>query len=882
MASSSQENSSGLLDQSIPLWKRELILRRRAISRTVTAGNMKLTCVDLASGPSALKQQQQGDFHLTGRSSITVGTNMRLVEHRNPLSEIDSGFNGVTDSKSMKYLATKMVDEKKCSRSATVNNMKVLNENNNRRTDTECQSDSSEELQYGPGIVNKLKSKYLSLTLRESQNRGVRPSLANIRRYASMENILDNDLGTTGKPQITAPHFVKRADAVGNNATKIEVISQHHQRYRAAGRASRKDSVKRARSVETLHRYDSKLLGGSSEDVNKNRPVSLLNNEIVIIENKMKMEATNQTENKVQPTKDTTLPRLHVSVPLEKELPPPDTVKQTLKIFECPSSRKVLKPVKTKPKNTVNINKTSASLVKSISNNYKPLTLKPSISPKPQASLVPPVSAHRKLAPTEESSSHPVDRITPIVSPTASRKAKSPSPPFSLRNFISSPEYVSLSTVESSPRLTNGEKNHVSLVEEDNFSSDSDDLDGIISSKKPIPKSAMENIRKDGLSLHFSFNGTNNSSSEKPKSYLPNGKSVTPPMQNNSSPETIRLHSSPMPPPPITSSLFAKSPETIRLHSPPAPPPPNTSSLSAKSPETIRLHSPPAPTPPNTSSSLSAKSHETIRLHSQPAPTPPITSAPVKSSEAPHFKQIGVIRPLITNKAPSLTEREIEKNLINLGKSTLELHSSPVNKVSEVSVSSVVKGSAQGLWDKKKPWNQQQNTVVFNFSTTKGPVPDYIENDGLILSSKREKPKGLVQPLKIKTRGLKPLGPPILEPLERDKSWDIALHVWRARYKFKTSKHWNGHSTTPPPPTNLSPKLSSVYSSPMASLVLTDSSQLTADAFKKLPDQIIQIDRSNALGFGQTDKRASERASERARKRLGGHTGERASERASA
>nr|CAD7196709.1 unnamed protein product [Timema douglasi] len=32
--------------------------------------------------------------------------------------------------------------------------------------------------------------------------------------------------------------------------------------------------------------------------------------------------------------------------------------------------------------------------------------------------------------------------------------------------------------------------------------------------------------------------------------------------------------------------------------------------------------------------------------------------------------------------------------------------------------------------------------------------------------------------------------------------------------------------------------LRSSYSSPMASLVLTDSSQLTADSFKKLPDQI--------------------------------------------
>ena len=48
-------------------------------------------------------------------------------------------------------------------------------------------SSSSEDLQYGPGIVNKLKNKYLSLTLRET-NRASRL----LRKANSLENLLDS------------------------------------------------------------------------------------------------------------------------------------------------------------------------------------------------------------------------------------------------------------------------------------------------------------------------------------------------------------------------------------------------------------------------------------------------------------------------------------------------------------------------------------------------------------------------------------------------------------------------------------------------------------------------------------------------------------------
>lgn len=71
---------------------------------------------------------------------------------------------------------------------------KIMSDGNNKllgngKAIDDCESDSSEELQYGPGIVNKLKSKYLNLTLREMNK--TRVSVQRFRRAASLEDLLD-------------------------------------------------------------------------------------------------------------------------------------------------------------------------------------------------------------------------------------------------------------------------------------------------------------------------------------------------------------------------------------------------------------------------------------------------------------------------------------------------------------------------------------------------------------------------------------------------------------------------------------------------------------------------------------------------------------------
>ncbi|XP_014355038.2 serine/arginine repetitive matrix protein 1 [Papilio machaon] len=81
-----------------------------------------------------------------------------------------------------------------------------------------------EELRYGPGIVKRLKSRYLSLALRDAPRR--RPSV--LRRAASLEHLLD-------EPPPPRPRPVSLA---------------------VPPTPPRRDSVKRARSVDALSRLD--------------------------------------------------------------------------------------------------------------------------------------------------------------------------------------------------------------------------------------------------------------------------------------------------------------------------------------------------------------------------------------------------------------------------------------------------------------------------------------------------------------------------------------------------------------------------------------------------------------------------------------------------
>lgn len=812
MATASSQESGGVTDQSIPQWKRELILRRRALARTLPAGSssVKLTCPSVvtavrhpelvAAGENVSGKQQrcissavasnngvldqtQADFHPRGRindssSASTVSAavveNMRLVEY-----QVEGGtdlvINGVgldvaVEQNSVKY-RSKMGEEKcvkvssasrtivdNCVVNMTKNRFVVSENNNCQRSNDDCESDSSEELQYGPGIVNRLKCKYMSMTLRENQNKGVRPSLSNLRRATSLENMLDND-SDAGKPQITNHRFTKRPDVY--NTSKPEHISEHQQRYRPTSR--RNDSLKRARSVETLLRYDSKshaatghstpsdpvcdrVVKSEFRDHNKNNTklLKVLGNEdIVIIENKMKHESTRKTvgEEKVpllQQKKRTS------SIAEETEFPPPDVVKQTLKIFEGTPSKKASRltrspGVSMKSAPYKHGGMSLAKVNNTVDEMKGALNTKPLISPKPVMSperRMPNTQSPRNLSPAPlplgvqhiTLSSPLSSRIlaldalcspppSPLVSPTGATRLKSPSPSETGRKetgIPTSPQVEDSIDGMHTP-LTNGKITAQDLVVEENssYSDDDDDVDGSSTSvvdgnTKSVPRSALDNIRKGGMSMEFKFG---NSQSTKAKSYLPGAKSYLPAGQTSVTPKIVTRNQT------VTSNHERRNFVTI----------PKSTSIS------------------------------------------PVT----KSADLPlnQMKQVGVIRPIVNNlhstsPPPSLTDLEIEKNYINRTKSIEQ----PTNKVvvslkpaSDVVVGKVsredIRGhtddsvksavdtvthksnsdaTRSGLWD-SKPWNQQQNTMVFNFSGRKGPVPSYIENDGLILTNRKNK-----------------------------------------------------------------------------------------------------------------------------------------------
>lgn len=205
-------------------------------------------------------------------------------------------------------------------------------------------SDSSEELKYGPGIVSKLKNRYLNLTLRETTCK-TRPSILHLRKATSLEHILDDyDI-----------HDEKHETIQNREEKKTERLFQRHNnhaantkntsnRYNNTRTASRSD-MKRARSVEIISNFDHDSLLTNVNDVECKQRESTFE-ETQIIEgsgdktcntaiDKQKSLQIEDNKNfsnnigmrlnrpkRVQPVMD------------EKEKPHPDIVKEKMKLFE--------------------------------------------------------------------------------------------------------------------------------------------------------------------------------------------------------------------------------------------------------------------------------------------------------------------------------------------------------------------------------------------------------------------------------------------------------------------------------------------------------------------------------------------------------------------
>lgn len=702
------------LDRSVPQWKKELLNRKRSAAKA--SGTLQITRksnnfiytlehvgkqrdVILTANEKAVDHSRQPDFHLQQRASLSVSQRLFVpaVDNMKLLNEV-----GVRDSAAKtRSRVVNNLSRTECIRENYVKHVIEMNEkkcfdkirfsfnkfsNNSSRvkirslsppsanaatatavvTDDDNTSDSSEELQYGPGIVNKLKTKYLSMTLRENQKKGVRPSLSNLRKANSLDNLLEDESVETNKPY--------QINTVLSCVNKFEYSSKE-----LGNRLNFSADLKRARSMEALN--DEK---GDSTSPVKGRPPPHVHvngthtpgDSVDCNVENVSLEAKPHEEKK----------RLSLE---DKELPPPDLVKETLKIFENCHQKAVSNGIsKTWNGTKFSSRRSDPGVLRTVqkADFKKPVCGKPVLYPKP-------IITH---------SDSKVLKFSP-------KKQPPPPPP---------------------PPPANSENN--SQVSNADKATD-------VQKKKPEErKLSIENCNK--------YIPPNDKCSSSPVSLLKIN------FELNKQPESVN-HS-------ITNGVCTNGDKSnLNAHSPavatPSTPEKVNSHATAKSPtNSVNLaESPPIKvtiTENHIDTNQILNDTENKQKHDI-----------LKPSETLPVRQIGIIRPLffsVNNVSQSnLTPQEIEKNYINAQKNldikekfncekekpnnvedqllpVIEEQSPTVEKSQS---NSVTKPST--LWF-DKPWNQQQNTMVFNFKDRK-EVPDYIENDGLLLTTNRDRAK---------------------------------------------------------------------------------------------------------------------------------------------
>ncbi|XP_065169563.1 uncharacterized protein bif isoform X1 [Atheta coriaria] len=309
----------------MPQWKRDLIMRRRAQAQaqaeTSPSVNKQLDRVCCCRGGGVVGGSSGGG----GGASVAVGCRPPLGHQPTIGSVIASGKSETRACSCCSPLTFGAVS----SSSPTTCCADTVD-----MVHLHTDSDSSEELAYGPGIVSKLKNRYLSLTLRETVIKR-RPSI--LRKATSLENLLDEDVYTNdsksgsghgdqdGEKQ-SARLYESRTNGTNGNVKNVPSSN----RYRGATRGS----MKRARSVEAISRiYSPKgdpptAPTQTQTQPSNNRPKSMheeLNGTFAI--NPIITPRMNK-------------PKRLTPVITEKEKPPADVVKQAKKIFETrPESR---------------------------------------------------------------------------------------------------------------------------------------------------------------------------------------------------------------------------------------------------------------------------------------------------------------------------------------------------------------------------------------------------------------------------------------------------------------------------------------------------------------------------------------------------------------
>jgi hypothetical protein len=242
-------------------------------------------------------------------------------------------------------------------RNKMVAKQEIVNETQVQPT-TECEEENGDSFKYGPGFVSKLRYRYLSLTLRQTSVAKQRPSLAQLRRSTSLNNLLDEETDEHEQDTVHGEEEDEHTDAKANEVNAINgksnnKVAQENQKnhirngiekpltesfpppsdghHIRTGRSADKSlNLKRARSVEAILRYDHSAW---ERDIKKDH-----------IESVSAKKACDVTiEDKIQNARERTTippPKRLASLIDDDERPPPGICKQTMRIFEASANRK--------------------------------------------------------------------------------------------------------------------------------------------------------------------------------------------------------------------------------------------------------------------------------------------------------------------------------------------------------------------------------------------------------------------------------------------------------------------------------------------------------------------------------------------------------------
>ena len=242
-------NDSDLSLENYPAWKKELILRKRASTRaegTVATSQLLPAnqCSQQGSYPERssvrghAKLQLAEDCSVSGPHYCSVQGPNKQLAHRSlsgpsilhfssdthTSSIITSGECGGVgafspssqDNESVGVFLNSEIRIGGRMHHKGLHNPSYLRSNDENGS----MSNGEEDLEYGPGIVSKLKNRYLSLAMRETKTR---PAL---RRFSSLEDLLD----------------AEESPAVETNVPRGRAVIQ----------SSKREAMKRARSVDCL------------------------------------------------------------------------------------------------------------------------------------------------------------------------------------------------------------------------------------------------------------------------------------------------------------------------------------------------------------------------------------------------------------------------------------------------------------------------------------------------------------------------------------------------------------------------------------------------------------------------------------------------------